>query len=157
MKQKPILDVTAGSRSMHFNKQNELIHFNDLRSESLMLCDGRLLEVNPDTQFDFRKLPFANEIFHLVIFDPPHLTNVGKDSWLLSKYGQLDKETWKDDISKGFSECWRVLKPNGTLIFKWSENQVSVAQVEKLLTIKPICGTRRGKNGIFLVFFKDQD
>lgn len=32
---------------------------------------------------------------------------------------------WRQDIRQGFEECFRVLKPYGTLIFKWSEVQVT--------------------------------
>ena len=35
-------------------------------------------------------------------------------------------ENWKEEIRAGFKECFRVLKPNGTLIFKWSEVQFPI-------------------------------
>lgn len=60
---------------------------------------------------------------------------------------------WKDDIKQGLSECWRVLKENGTLIFKWNEEQVLFSDIKGLLPSKPIIGQRRGKT-IWLVFFK---
>lgn len=152
--QKEILDMTAGSRSMHFNKENPQVLFNDLRKESLELCDSRNLEINPDTQYDFRNLPFEDKKFSLVIFDPPHLIRAGENSWVKAKYGKLDPNTWQDDIKQGFSEGWRVLKENGTLIFKWSTGQIPTRKVLSLFPEAPICGGKRGKNGIFLVFFK---
>lgn len=69
------------------------------------------------------------------------------------KYGVLEGE-WQQDIKRGLEECWRVLKPNGTMIFKWNEEQVSFSMVKKLLPSKPIIGQRRGKT-IWLVFFKN--
>ena len=47
----------------------------------------------------------------------------------------------------------RVLHPYGVLIFKWSENQISTADVLKLLPVHPLFGNRRGK-AIWLVFMK---
>lgn len=73
--------------------------------------------------------------------------------FLAQKYGKLPLD-WKPLIHKGFEECWRVLKENGTLVFKWNEEQISTAEVLKNITQKPIIGHRRGKT-VFLVFFKD--
>ena len=32
-------------------------------------------------------------------------------------------------LRKGFAECFRVLKPHGTLIFKWAESEYSLREV----------------------------
>lgn len=101
---------------------------------------------------DFANVGFDDETFYLVVFDPPHLLRAGKSSWLAKKYGIL-KDNWQDEIQKGFIECMRVLKKNGTLVFKWSEQQVSVSDILKAINVKPLFGTRRGKT-IFLVFMK---
>ena len=135
-----------------FDKNNENVVFMDNRQESCTLQDGRKLEVNPDVIGDFTKMPFDDETFYLVVFDPPHLLRAGKSSWLAKKYGIL-KDNWQDEIQKGFIECMRVLKKNGTLVFKWSEQQVSVSDILKAINVKPLFGTRRGKT-IFLVFMK---
>ena len=58
------------------------------------------------------------------MFDPPHLIRAGKTSWLAKKYGRLNQETWQDDLRRGFDECQRVMKPTGTLVFKWNEDQI---------------------------------
>ena len=134
------------------DKNNENVVFMDNRQESCTLQDGRKLEVNPDVIGDFTKMPFDDETFYLVVFDPPHLLRAGKSSWLAKKYGIL-KDNWQDEIQKGFIECMRVLKKNGTLVFKWSEQQVSVSDILKAINVKPLFGTRRGKT-IFLVFMK---
>lgn len=149
---KKILDACCGSRMFWFDKNNENVVFMDNRQESCMLQDGRKLEVNPDIIGDFTKMPFDDESFYLVVFDPPHLVRAGKNSWLAKKYGIL-KDGWQDEIHKGFSECMRVLKKNGTLVFKWSEQQVMVSDILKVINAKPLFGTRRGKT-IFLVFMK---
>lgn len=50
-----------------------------------------------------------------------------------------------------------MLKDNGTMVFKWNEDQIRIADVLKLFPQKPIFGNRDGKNGHthWLVFFKN--
>lgn len=145
MQQKTALDVCCGSRMFYFDKQDERVLFCDKRKENHILCDGRALEINPDIQADFTNLPFPDETFYQISFDPPHLIKVGQNSWLAKKYGQLDKSTWQDDLRKGFAECFRVLKPNGTLIFKWNEIQIPVKDILALTDYKPWIGHKSGK------------
>ena len=148
-----VLDACCGSRMFWFDKHNPIAVFADNRKFEDTLCDGRILEVNPDVISDFRDMPFQNESFYLVVFDPPHLLHAGQESWLAKKYGVLGIN-WKEDISKGFSECMRVLKPNGTMIFKWNEEQISLPEILSTINYKPLFGQRRSKTH-FLVFFKE--
>ena len=127
----------------------------DNRTEDTRLCDSRKLIIKPDIIADFRNMPFEDESFYLVVFDPPHLMRVGDKSFLKLKYGRLNS-TWKDDIEQGLSECWRVLKQNGTMVFKWNEEQISLPMIKDLLPCEPIIGQRRGKT-IWLVFFKSEE
>ena len=113
---KPILDMCCGSKMFWFDRQNPLVVFCDIRTEDTNLCDGREFKVSPDIIADFRNLPFDDEQFNLVVFDPPHLTKAGDSSWLKIKYGKLDENTWERDLSSGFSEAFRVLRRGGTLI-----------------------------------------
>jgi len=107
--------------------------------------DGRrVLSIKPDMEMDFRSLPFADETFALVVFDPPHLLRAGNKSWLAARYGRLGTH-WRDDLGKGFDECFRVLKPEGMLIFKWSEVQVPVRDVLALTPQRPLFGHTSGK------------
>jgi len=147
-----ILDATCGSRMIWFDKEHPDALYMDNRQLTDILCDGRVLNINPDIIADFRDMPFADETFYLVIFDPPHLLRAGQDSWLAKKYGLLG-ETWQDDIMQGFRECMRVLKLNGILIFKWNEDQVSLREVLKCFDEKPLFGNRRSKTH-WLVFMK---
>ncbi|KIL35852.1 methyltransferase [Cohnella kolymensis] len=148
-----VLDACCGSRMFWFDKQNNDAVFMDIRQLSDTLCDGRKLEVNPDLIADFKNIPFADNSFYLVVFDPPHLTKVGDASWLAKKYGKLGQD-WQNDIAQGFKECMRVLKPNGTLIFKWNEDQIKLSEVIKAIGVKPLFGNRRSKTH-WLVFMKD--
>ncbi len=120
---KKILDACCGSRMFWFDRNHPSTVFMDNREFDDTLCDGRKLVVKPDKVADFRNMPFKDNTFYLVVFDPPHLKSAGEKSWLAKKYGRLD-ENWRQDIKAGFKECFRVLKKNGTLIFKWNEEQV---------------------------------
>lgn len=124
----------------------------DNRKLTDTLCDNRKLEVNPDIVADFRDMPFEDESFYLVVFDPPHLLRAGDDSWLAKKYGKLT-DNWKTDIKQGFEECMRVLKTNGTLIFKWNEDQIKLREILDVIKVKPLFGNRRAKTH-WLVFMK---
>lgn len=142
--QKTILDACCGSRMFYFDKNNPDVLFADIRNEEHILCDGRELNINPDIVCDFRNMPFNDNSFKMVIFDPPHLNKLGKNSWMALKYGVLN-ETWQEDLKKGFSECFRVLHPGGTLIFKWNENQIRVSEILALTDQKPLIGHKSGK------------
>lgn len=142
---KPILDMCCGSRMFWFDKTDSRATFGDIRAEEHILCDGRQLTIAPDQIFDFRNLPFVDETFSLVVFDPPHLVKAGERSWIRAKYGALNRDTWRDDIRRGFSEAFRVLKDDGTLIFKWNETQIKVREILALTDVKPVVGHLSGK------------
>lgn len=147
-----ILDACCGSKMFWFDKNNEDVIFMDKRELETELCDGRKLTIAPDVVADFRNIPYEEESFYLIVFDPPHLLRAGEESWLVKKYGKLDN-SWREDLARGFEECMRVLKTNGTLIFKWNEDQIRLSEVLKCFGQKPLFGNRRGKTH-WLVFMK---
>lgn len=151
-KEQIILDACCGSRMFHFDKNNKNVIFMDNRDFEDTLCDGRKLEIHPDIIADFRNIPFDDNSFSLVIFDPPHLLKVGQNSWLCKKYGKLN-ETWTVDIKEGFDECMRVLKPRGTLIFKWATRDITLKQILDVIKTRPII-FHKNNNTFFLVFLK---
>jgi SAM-dependent methyltransferase len=158
---KPVLDACCGSRMFWFDRENPNAVYVDKRRENHVLKDksskggSRTLIVDPDIKADFTDLPFDDCSFAMVVFDPPHLIMNGKSGWLAKKYGKLEGD-WKSELRKGFSECWRVLKPDGTLIFKWNEHDVPVSEILKLAPDKPLIGNRCGKTAKshWLVFMK---
>ena len=154
---KPVLDPCCGSRMFWFDPEDQRVLFGDIREESHTLCDGRALDIKPDMQMDFRSLPFPDNSFYQVCFDPPHLIHAGDKSWLALKYGRLGQD-WQCDLRKGFSECFRVLKPFGTLIFKWNETQIKVSEILKLTDQKPLFGHKSGKRSDthWISFLKDK-
>lgn len=154
-KEKRVLDVTCGSKMMWFDKNNPEAVFVDKRSEFHILCDGRTLEISPDVQADFTNLPFLDNSFSLVVFDPPHLKKLGSNSWMAKKYGKLFPG-WEEEIKGGFEECMRVLKPDGVLILKWNENQIKINKIIEIINRQPLFGHPSGKYGqtIWMTFIK---
>ncbi len=150
-----VLDACCGSRMFWFDKENEHVTFMDNREYYEEMETGHVINVRPDVVGDFRDMPFDDNYFDHVVFDPPHLINAGDNSWLAKKYGKLDKKTWPSDISQGFNECMRVLKPNGTLVFKWNEEQIKLKQILNEIKYKPLYGNKRSKTH-WLVFVKEQ-
>lgn len=158
-----ILDACCGSRMMWFDRSRKDVVSGDLRSETLTVIDRshgkmdgvRSVHIAPDTILDFRALPYREASFKLVLFDPPHLIRAGKQSWMAAKYGKLGAD-WRSDLRAGFSECFRVLAEDGTLIFKWNETQVKLSEVLALTPHKPLFGNSAGKKAgtHWMVFMK---
>ena len=149
---------------MYFDPHDPRVLFGDIRTETVVVTDNskrnpsgtRTIIVHPDMEMDFRDLPFGDATFWHVAFDPPHLVSAGPRSWLAAKYGRLS-DNWQYDLRKGFAECWRVLRPGGTLVFKWNETQIKLSQILPLTPTSPIYGQRSGAKGMthWLVFVKD--
>lgn len=156
-KDKLILDACCGSRMMWFDKENKDTLFCDIRSEVHVLCDGSDLQIKPDIQVDFTNMPFADNTFRVVAFDPPHIDDLGISSIMAKKYGTLSYH-WRHDIKEGLKECMRVLKPHGTLIFKWNEHRVKLTDIMPLLPQQPLFGHTSGKHGktIWMIFLKSE-
>ena len=141
---------------MWFDPQDPRALFVDLRNETHELCDNRTIHITPDIQADFTNLPFADESFQLVVFDPLHLERLGRTSWTYAKYGALFT-TWREDLACGFEECFRILKPGGVLVFKWNEYQIPINEIIALSPHKPLFGHRSGKRALthWVTFMKE--
>jgi len=133
-----------------FDKQNDYTTFMDCRE----VAKGAFPNgwnpnwcVSPDVVADFRDMPFEDNTFKMVVFDPPHLTSGSEKSVINKKYGLLNKETWKQDIVDGFAECWRVLEVGGVLIFKWNEANIKVKELLRSFPADPLFGDFTGKTG----------
>lgn len=158
---KLILDACCGSRMFWFDKKNPDTLFVDKRYGTLTAKDSsskngvRVIEIKPDLVADFTRLPFEDETFYMVVFDPPHMKSLGANSWMAKKYGSL-ADGWESDLKKGFDECMRVLKRNGTLIFKWNESEVKTSEILGLIPYKPLFGHTSGRQSktIWMAFIK---
>ena len=135
-----ILDPTCGGRMMWDNKQHPNVIYGDIRQrERGHIPQQPNHHIKPDIIMDFRDIPFADNSFKLVVFDPPHIvfkSNI--ESIMQKKYGSLNENTWKDDIEKGFNECWRVLEPYGILIFKWNTFNYTYSDLMKVIKRRPL-------------------
>ncbi len=154
---KKVLDPCCGGRMFYFDRQSPEVLFCDIRdTEPMTLCDGRTFSVNPDKVIDVANMPFDDCSFSLVVFDPPHLDS--GNGWQVQKYGKLPKG-WREWLTKAFSECWRVLANNGTLVFKWYEYRIKLSEVLKCAPVKPLFGNSRPglSKTHWLVFFKGGD
>ena len=157
---RPILDACCGGKMFYFDKSDSRVLFQDIRKIKTKLCDERIFEVNPDVVCDFTNMPYEDETFSMVVFDPPHLKYTGSKKELkgyqMIKYGALYSD-WRDMLSKGFKECFRVLKSGGFLIFKWNETDIKVSEVLRLTNEKPVFGHKSGKrsNTHWICFMKN--
>ena len=160
---KEILDACCGGRMWWWDKKHPLAVYMDKREAPPGSSFRPNWSCEPDLIGDFRAMPFEDESFQLVVFDPPHLTREDPTAVLCAetglRYGVLQRDTADDDLRLGFAECWRVLSPGGTLVFKWGGK---VDRVRPLWPAEPIVGTRSLRKGSGLgtrwfVFYKPLD
>lgn len=88
-------------------------------------------EVNPTILAAWQSLPFKNETFDLVLFDPPH--HVRREHWkpleMYKTFGCLMEDSWSKDLKEAFKELFRVLKQEHFLIFKWNSHDKKLKDV----------------------------
>lgn len=146
-----------------FDKNHPDVVFGDQRRETVTVTDRshgrvngtRTLSIDPDVLLDFRDLPYPEASFKLVVFDPPHLERAGPKSWMAAKYGKLSDD-WREDLRRGFAECFRVLEAGGVLVFKWNEVQIKAKDVLALTPVRPLLGHFTGHRNFthWYVFMK---
>lgn len=148
---KIVFDPCCGGKMMWFDKKDSRVVFADQRRETMHIdhlpsqTNRKPKVINPDIIHDFTKMEIADDSFYHVVFDPPHVRGISGKSVTGFSYGSLDKKTWKEDLTKGFQECFRILKPYGTLIFKWNETDIPLRQILALTNKKPLYGHKSGK------------
>lgn len=160
----PVLDACCGSRKFWFDAEDPRALFIDKRDEEHEVSDPskatgiRRLVISPDVIADFREMPFEDETFSLVVFDPPHVkaNRTGSGSRIAAMYGTLGQD-WREDLALGFRECFRILKSNGVLVFKWAETNIRLSEVLELAPQRPLFGNKMPKTAgtHWIVFMKD--
>ena len=139
MPKKLILDACCATKGMWYNKNHPNTVYIDIRKEPPGFIKQRPNQkIEPDYVMDFRKMSFKDKNFKLVVFEPPHLRSLGKNSLFRKKFGCLLAQTWQSDLQKGFSECWRVLEDYGVLVFKWSDSEIPFKEVLSLIEHEPL-------------------
>jgi len=130
-----------------FNKHHPGVIFSDVRVRPKGFMPERPnFNVEPNEVNDFRQLRYPDKTFELVVFDPPHLIRpVAEQGIITKKYGSLEKNSWREDLEKGFKECWRVLSDDGILIFKWNEREKKLKErdcstISSAATLRPSIG-----------------
>lgn len=124
-----MLDATGGTRQMWPCKNPPLVVFMDKNLESYR---------PPDVFGVWEHLPFKDNAFETVIFDPPHKLGrtTGRGKWATPSH----PEYWGIDISKikfrtgvyrGTREFLRVAK---RLCFKWNDIELNP---DRVLTLFP--------------------
>lgn len=73
--------------------------------------------IKPAVQADMKFLPFKEDVFEAIIFDPPH-TDAGLGSWIWKKYGSWSKVETIRTVRAANDEFKRVLKKGGLVIVK---------------------------------------
>jgi SAM-dependent methyltransferase len=150
----PVLDACCGARLFWFDRKDKRAVFMDCR-EGVYIKDygtpatkGRKpLVVKPDLLGDFTRIPFPNDSFALVVFDPPHHTTARMGSGMnimRNTYGVL-LPGWEELLTKGFEECFRVLRSGGVLIFKWCSKEIALKRILALTPEKPLFGHQTNK------------
>ena len=143
MSRPKILDATCGGRMMWFEKNYPDAVYMDNYPRPLGCHPWQNFSCVPDIVADFTDMPFEDDTFDLVVFDPPH-TKLSPKSAVGIEYGSIDNLAV---VVAGFGECWRVLKPNGVLVFKWNEVRYTVRQVLDALPERPLFGHTTGRSG----------
>lgn len=149
---------------MWFDSKDRRALFIDKRAEVVALDwtkDGKSAGRNPavvapDVIADCTAMPFENESFHVVVFDPPHVkpSRTGPQGKFRRLYGVLPND-WQPFLRDAFAECFRVLKPHGLLVFKWSEHSYTLDAVLALTPHKPLFGHRTVRSTHWYVFIKE--
>ena len=117
------LDATAGNRMMWKWRST------GPKDTGYIIIDKRCLElaVRPDIRCVWEYLPFRDDAFDIVLFDPPHMVRHGEYKGIYDmvyKYGVWKR---KGDIVPALFKAVREFNRVGRrLIFKWYEDSITL-------------------------------
>lgn len=115
------MDLTAGKRATWWVKAYEHAVFVDIRES-----------VRPDVVANSCCLPFRNDTFDLVSFDPPHV-NVGANSNMTKDYGHHTIQQIRSFILGAAREANRVAKKDAVMAFKWNDHDQGFKAILSLM------------------------
>jgi len=171
---KPILDVTAGNRAIWQTptKKPPNVVFLDMDKE---------LSIPPDILGVWEYLPFRDDVFSCIIFDPPHIIGTPppwfNDSGMhktrlekgIKSVGMSYKSfKRKNQLISSFHKSQKEFsRVSNRLCFKWNENSLTIWKVKPLfknwieiyrLHLKPRMGRRswlpHSKNTYWVTFIR---
>lgn len=140
-----ILDVTMGHRGMQKEVAKQFRIFGTIISIDIRSAMGNGMK--PDIVADSCKLPFYDDSFDIVLFDPPfsfrNSKSCGSKEYVrfYITYGlnlYTSRTELQNYIKNTFYEIARVVKPNGTCLLKWSESRIPLNFPLELLPNKLI-------------------
>jgi len=121
-----ILDACCGGlmmyRGWHKRLGDQFIYI-DIRKQEQQdygkhkVYKGAIPAVKPLIMADMRYLPFRDNVFNMIICDPPHL-DISLGAFMAKKYGSWSTAGAVRTMRRANEECKRVRKPNGCLILK---------------------------------------
>lgn len=151
-----ILDATCGPKGMWYQKKHPYVTFMDERNGMY----GNY-KIQPDVVSEWKDMPFADNTFDMVVFDPPHIIQNSDNGNMVQEYGRLSPATWSSVLQNGIEQCFRVLKQDGFFVLKWAKadkfaHSIPIEQILKLVPYPPLFGTRTGKKDTnhWIVFIK---
>lgn len=120
-----ILDACIGGALMYDEWQKRLgdsfvsidIRKGSYIQDSDKRWSAKTLEVKPVVLADLKKLPFRDNVFDSIVFDPPHFS-CGINSFLRKYYGSWDHQEVKASLKAANVEFARVLRDGGQLLLK---------------------------------------
>jgi hypothetical protein len=120
-----VLDACVGGALMYdgwqSNLEDSFISIDIRKGSYTQTHDKRwstkTLEVKPTLLADLKKLPFKNNVFDSIVFDPPHFA-CGINSFLRGYYGSWNQQEVKESLKAANLEFARVLKTNRSLLLK---------------------------------------
>lgn len=143
-----ILDATAGNRTMWKKKTSPYILYIDVEEE---------LSYPPDIFIDSRNTGLEDESYNAIFFDPPHefgrtkntsiyttpnreICNEKWPEWAREghpRYYGADKYKTKKELKEYIyysqKEFYRIMKEDGMLWLKWSENQIELDEILNIM------------------------
>lgn len=117
-----MLDATAGNRMMWKNTKTP--------PNTVFFDKEPYLKIPPDIVGIWERLPFRDNVFDTIIFDPPHYPNFGPNSRHAnpkshSWFGMFGtKKKLVRAMAKGLQEFIRVGKSDVRLCFKWCDTRI---------------------------------
>lgn len=123
-----ILDLSAGNGAVWFGE----------RPPGVVAVDRR--HCTETVRADSRFLPFRDDAFDLVVFDPPH-TNFGANGKMTAAYGHSTMPEIRDLIAATAAEAARCTRAQGLMALKWSDRDTGLPAVLGLMPMwRPLFG-----------------